>query len=398
MTSAAARRALAALAVAAGVVALFFLTDALARRHPRRVIPQAGANLAVVLHPSFATGISNYPPWWPPLYPVVLEGMQRLGVEPARANSVLYAALVVVVVAFVRREAGGGAAAAAGVLLALLFPASYNVVQITAETLFALEAFVVLLLLAPGPAGPSTARILLAALICGAATLTRFFGVVWPAVALPAVIAAAPRPWRWRLTRLAAAGAIVLVVLVPWLAHLHETTGHWFGSDRKEPWQAGKIASWNELRDPGTNAAFTLKTLAVDFFSPVRVARHEVVNKLPLTSGEWLATGVGGVLLLAYVVRRARRPRTRRGLGERLRDPEALTLFFGASFFVATFAVWSTSNNDPLYSRFLFPAYPFLVASGALAGGRGPTLADRLPLAALGLLVLGASLARWAAT
>ena len=72
--------------------------------------------------------------------------------------------------------------------------------------------------------------------------------------------------------------------------------------------------------------------------------------------------------------------------------PGAVTGFV-LVYVAALILVWTGSNNDPIYTRFLFPVYPFLILSGLAMWSTHRDRAPRLLLSLLGLLFVAVNVA-----
>ncbi len=381
------RPALAAFVIAAVVAfpAIFFFV----RHQTAKPIAQTIANLAVVNQDSFGLAMERYPKYFAPLYPAVLWGAKRLGVAPEIFNVGVQALVVGLVAAVILARQGAIAATLAALLLVVLYPAARNVFQITADALFGLVAFAAFLVVDRREA--SLARAAAAGLFAGVAALTRYFGLFWPTLPILAALALAHGTRAQRLSRVAMGGGVALALTAPWLLHVRNLTGHISGMSRQEGGQTGKFEHWNEHRDFATNVAFSAKSVLVDWLSPTRIANHRAMIDERVSPIEWILIAAA-LLLLGWGALAARR-----NLRQASEAPRPLHDLFVATFFLSLIGVWSFSNNDPIYSRFVFPAYPFLVVSGfEWARRAGGSIRDRVPFALLYLLCLVPSLVRHA--
>jgi uncharacterized membrane protein YidH (DUF202 family) len=199
--------------------------------------------------------------------------------------------------------------------------------------------------------------------------LTRYFAVYFalPLVALN-VLQRSPGPLPRRLVRLSAVLAAALAPLVLWMWIARRETGFWTGADRLAPRTFPEgAAHWAELTGLRANLTLWLKTVVVDFFSPNLYAAHSVVTRPhPLSTVEWALVALS-LTAFAFAIaawRRRRRETTRaREEGyERVLVVEAFVVYN-----VMTVATWTFANNDPIYTRFLYPSYVFLVLLGFYA-------------------------------
>jgi hypothetical protein len=144
------------------------------------------------------------------------------------------------------------------------------------------------------------------------------------------------------------------------------------------------------------------KTLTLDLLVPGTVAfNHNVQAPLPSGVLERMIQIAALGFLLYWLWLSADRLRTlrlesraRTVLWEILVSPAGLAALFFVGFVVETIVLWSMTNNDPIYTRFLYPCYPFLLiaAAGSLARVSRDHRARRLPFHFAYALVLGVQL------
>jgi hypothetical protein len=243
--------------------------------------------------------------------------------------------------------------------------------------------------------------------LTGAASLTRFFALFWLAPLIFAFLLVLQKPtssWPKRVTPVVAFAVPLLLFVLPWLVHLKRKTGFVFGKDRFATRQfAPENADWNELTGFTTNVHFAPKTKFLDQFSPIRAASHEVVNRLRLTEAETLVLLAVLVLALlavvAFVQELRQQPRSSRltVATAHPKSPQSLPFLFASVYVVDLIGLWTVGNNDPIYTRFMYPSYPFvilaLLAHFAWMKDRGSTAWQLLPLYLLGALFVTTNLA-----
>jgi hypothetical protein len=186
--------------------------------------------------------------------------------------------------------------------------------------------------------------------------LTRYFSLFWPfpvAVMCLATLGAVPIR-----RRAAYAGVVVLITIVPiglWMLHSYLKTGFLTGIDR----QAQRFG--HAFTDLYHNQLFLRRTLLIDFFSPTEAATHEAVTfRGAATMTETALLFVLGIAIMTSIVLLVRH---RTNAQSTASAPQAFPWLFA---FVSTYPVVlitlsTIGNNDPLYTRFLYPLYPFLV-------------------------------------
>jgi hypothetical protein len=112
------------------------------------------------------------------------------------------------------------------------------------------------------------------------------------------------------------------------------------------------------------------RTVLVDFFSPTVYGAHSIVTHPHAPSPlEWVALAAAVVAALGMGACALAVWKAERLSGERIRarmtgSPVAMAAEFLAAYLVLTLAVWTGGNNDPLYTRFLYPCYVLVFVVG----------------------------------
>jgi hypothetical protein len=335
---------------------LVLLVDVLYHRQEVELSVQSQMNLRFAGR-EWGPAIEKYPRLRPPLYPVLLWMVERAGLPLARVNEVLLLALLGGLAVTFRRSLPRLPLAIPLLAFAIAHPHYVNLRQYTAEALFvvALPALIVFLRRYLGTgAWPDLLGVAASlSVLC----LSRYFALyfAFPLV-LANVLALAPAD---RLRRARHAAAVLAVAGLPvalWMYFTWLQTGFWTGTDRGAPRQLPEaVQHWAGLTHPAANLQLTAKTLLVDFFSPYAYAAHSVVTQPYRPSlVEWLALALGAACVAAGV------PVWRRRASWSPRSGTFLVAEFLLAYLGMTIVVWSVGNNDPLYTRFLYPAYPMM--------------------------------------
>ena len=168
-----------------------------------------------------------------------------------------------------------------------------------------------------------------------------------------------------------------------WMYFTWLQTGFWTGTDRGAPRHLPEaVQHWAELTGFGANLLLTARTLLVDFFSPSLYAAHSVVTHPYAPSWvEWAGLGLVAACLAAGGPAWWRLRRAPRG-------GAFLVAEFLAAYLAVTIVVWTSGNNDPIYTRFLYPAYPlvFILAIQGYRALREEAAWRRVPFKALYVL------------
>lgn len=361
-----ARRLVAVLAVAAVVA----LVDFFYWRQTAELSIQSELNLRFAGRASLASALERYPKLRPPLYPILLWLAEAFHIAAARVNEIVFLATLPLLYLLARRSLGTVRPLHPVLLYAVANFNYVNLHQPTAEGLFVWLSLVLVLGLAD--VSREDEGWLPLALVTAATAglcLTRYFAVYFalPLVAW-SVLRRAPGALRRRAALLSAVLAAALWPLLLWMGVARRETGFWTGVDRLAPRTFPEgAAHWAALTGFRANLTLWLKTLVVDFFSPTQYAAHSVVTRpYRLSLVEWALLGLAGVALAAAAAAWRRRGRERsRSLEEGYERPLVAQAF--VLYNVMTVATWCFANNDPIYTRFLYPSYVFLVLLGFYA-------------------------------
>ena len=313
---------------------------------------------------------------WPPGYPLVLLLGRTAGLPPRTTNLLLFYASLLLLGILSRQLFAESRPVWAVLLYATCAFNYYNLSQFTSEALvvpLSLAAASLLLLYLKKKTFPVLLGL---SACCAAVFVSRYHALAW---LLPLFVGhllfPLKRIGRRSIGHLAVFGLIALVPIGLVMRDNYKTNRHLtgmarFGYDaRKLP---GGLQYYRQSTGPEDNIRLIAQTLFVDFLSPRTLATHEVNQSTYRLS--WLEWGI--VLMLAWVAVVVAHYFSRgRGRLKNAPAPEKQELRSGfpmallpAEFFVGyvviTIILWSVGNNDPIYTRFLYPSYPFLILWG----------------------------------
>ena len=359
---------------------------------------QSWRNIHFARKGPLAEAFLAYPMSRPPLYPMLLWAGARFGLAPSAVNGLLQVLLVLGIAVAVREGCGERLAVSAAAAYGLAHFAAVNLHQVTAEGLFAPLLLLLAMALSRYLASGGRIFLLLVAATCAALCVTRLFALYFalPA-ALGGVLLLAPLPPRRRWAHAATVLALSSAPIAFWMYAAHARTGFWTGDDRSvERAFSGENEELAELTTLGANLRLTAETLIVDFFSPTRYAAHAVVARPYAPSAiECAMLALLGIALVVLARAWASSPRGPTPLGA---SSASVTAALALAYLVATIVIWSLGNNDPIYTRFLFPAYPLLLLSGfeayAWLAARAERRRDLIPFRVLFAGFLAIQLAR----
>jgi hypothetical protein len=363
-----------------------------------RPAPQAAANLLASTSPSLVQAVADYPKSWPPLYPALLWTSARMGLGAGSLNLIFLLAELALLWRWLCQRIPHVNPTPVVAVVALMPALHFTLYRAFAETLFTLLAVAFLFLGDRFARTPSTAVAAIMGLVCAAACMTRFFGIFWllpiGLLQVSGMVGGEHRKGRLPLRNVMGFLVGPGLILMPWLLLVAAQTGNLSGSDRfaSRAMPAG-LEHWGDLGRPLPTLVLTVETLAIDLFSPVRIATHRHLEWGPRRLEVFIWSAVASLSVWGLVA-------IGRSRNHWVRTPALahnLPLLFGAWYVMVVLLLWSATNNDPVYTRFLSPAYAFLVCGAVLAWSRvggclGPR--DRVPFRLIALVFVGSNLVK----
>jgi arylsulfatase A-like enzyme/peptidoglycan/LPS O-acetylase OafA/YrhL len=331
----------------------------------------------------------------PFLYPLTLQAAHGLGAELESINRIAYWALLACMAAIATPLIGPAATLALLILTALLAPLHFVYGHLRAEALFTALAMGSLLATLHYGRRPTRARLGVLAITLGLACATRYMGLFWlvPTAALNVLLIHRVEPRRGLWRGLAVSGG-ALLILSPYLLSGYLRTGLPMGMPRFEQRPIlqrlfGYEYGW--LGNLEFNGPRILHHAIADFGS---LGGAYSVDVFP---GSWVESGLGFIVLISLLVVFFLWSRFGVILIDRLRRGppiarEDAAYFLSIEYFVGfmstTAVIWTIGNNDPIYSRFLIPAYPFLLLAAFLTAARLPRGWPRISMVGLYVILL----------
>lgn len=330
-------------------VALVLLAGSL--QHPGEPLsPQSLANRAFASSLDYGTAIEKLNRVWPPLYPSLLWVAKRAALPPDQVSWILFAAGLALLVPVGRRLAPE---VHPGWWIGLYTAFSFHVPllqQLVSETLLVPLALALVWALLEYRDRGRTRDLALVGVLLAACFLTRYFALVWLApLSLLFVARAAPGTPVAKVVRAGSVVGLACLPVLAWMLHARLTTGFLTGMDRFAP------RIFDAKTTLGGNLLFTGRTLFVDAFVPGRSGTHAAVGSDWTLDPTGVAVGVVAVALAAWCCIEARKTPPR----------SWLLLGLSVGYPLLLIAVWTAGNNDPIYTRFLYPSYVFFGLAAA---------------------------------
>ncbi len=351
-------------------IMIFFVVLYIFQHQTGRMSPQSKTNLTALNNPSLLSAIESHREVWPPAYPMALWVFSHLGLPVQYFNLVCFYLLLILVWLFTRNYLTGVHPVFPAILVALTYSSYVNIYQQVSESLFVLLAFLIMSLLAQYRQSPTVFYAFLLGLFSSITVLTRFIGLFWvvPIVIVYMWILPIGRSLREKSFHFATYLGVLTIFIVPWLVRIKVRTGYITGMNRFSPRSfRNENAHWNEITDFSTNIKFTIKTVFIDFFSASRYASHKVVEST-LLPVEYIAVAIFLILtillILASVYNYYRSGYSRKfSLNELIISTKILPLHFAVVYVISLVVLWTIGNNDPVYTRFMYPSYVFIILS-----------------------------------
>lgn len=391
-------RSVFALLFIAGLV--FIVVDLFYQAQKEHLSPQSLANLKFAEDSSFLPALKTYPTYWPPFYPTVLRLFGQLGIPIRKFNQLCFYFILLLTGYYTKRYIKNIHWIYIIAFLVLLNTNYVNIYQQVSEPLFVLIALVMMLIMVQYRHSPTISKLVWLAVLTSMSCLTRFFSFFWM---LPLCLI-----YIWwnhsrntiqdKVLRTGVFLGIVGILVSPWLIRLQLLTGSFSGMERFGSRGFGAYGQLLTIQDTVyTNLKAAFKTIVIDFLSPYRYASHRVINNSSLSMFETCMAIIVLLLLVLmfFIICPVLYRSFRSHIEDRFVDSEfadkIIPFHFALLYFVSIIVMWTLTNNDPLYTRFIYPMYLFAVLSmfSLYSSIKESTIYKKLPFILLYWLLLG---------
>ena len=349
-----------------------------------RLSPQSRNVTAIAGSDSFHHFLEYHHKAWPPGYSFLLFISKKLNVPFPVVNLLLFLSTLLLIAVLASKYIPGVPMAYPLLLYAAAAFNYYNMRQFTSEHLMIPLSLAGFYCMVRYIKERNLANLLILSVAVGLLFPVRYFAVVWifPIIAYK-IVCHPGGTVKDRVNHFIIFCFTSLYLVSIWMFHMYIVHESITGAHR--------FAKPKTLTGFGTNVFFTLKTLFLDFVSPHTIASHKVVNSPYRFTGIEIA-----VILLLIIVpaaalviavkqyRENRRPSSNHkgNIFSKLKElsfQSVRFMFFEyfITYIIITIAIWTIANNDPLYTRFLYPSYVFLILAAFgfyhwLVNGAGP--------------------------
>ncbi len=391
-------RSVFALLLVAGLV--FIVVDLFYQAQSEHLSPQSLANLKFAEDSSFLSALKTYPTYWPPFYPTVLRLFGQLGIPIRKFNQLCFCFILLLTGYYTKRYIKNIHWIYIIAFLVLLNTNYVNIYQQVSEPLFVLLALVMMLIMLQYRHVPTISKLVWLAVLTSMSCLTRFFAFFWmvPLCLVYIWWNNSHNTIQGKLLRTGVFLGIVGILVSPWLIHLRLLTGSFSGMDRFGSRGFSKYGQLLTTHDTVyTNLKAALKTIVIDFLSPYRYANHRVINISSLSMFEICMTIIVLLLLvliffiICLVLYRSFRSHIESRFVDSAFAEKIIPFHFALLYFVSIIVMWTLTNNDPIYTRFMYPMYLFAVLSifSLYSSMKDSTIYKKLPFILLYWLLLG---------
>lgn len=250
----------------------------------------------------------------------------------------------------------------------------YNLTQYTSEAIIIPLSLFCLMLLATYLQAGSFLALFLLAFTCSIAFIARYQTVLWlTPVVLANIIFYAHQQKKILILHVVTFVLIAYAPISIVLIRNYRSTGYITGMDRLD-WStrhlSPSISYWTTSTGFFDNITLTLKTYFLDFISPFGYATH-ATNHAPYPISSLDIVIIISLLLFLIPIcqqiinwiRSHYHSFTLSSISKKIRQLPLpfLVAEFHLIYISSTILVWTIGNNDPIYTRFLYPSYIFIL-------------------------------------
>jgi len=250
----------------------------------------------------------------------------------------------------------------------------YNLAQFTSEAVDVPLSLLTLLFLETYQRRRTFTSILYLSICCSLLFVSRYQTVIWLTPIIGYYLVVTFRSASLRKTALWHSISFFVIAFSPlalFMASNFHQTGYLTGMERFD-WSSrpvhGKVGYFPTSTGFNENVLLTAKTYFLDFDSPVEFGTHQA-NHLQHSISN-VEMGVIGIFILAmvvFVLNLIRFIRTHEGISSTLniwKHTSPITLIateYLVVYIIVTILIWTVGNNDPIYTRFLYPSYIYFM-------------------------------------
>jgi hypothetical protein len=325
---------------------------------------QTRENLKFANETSLISGINQYYKAWPPAFPAALYFLNMIKISPHVVNLLIYVLNLAWFYYYLKKFD-----MSAAVKYLILFSYSigafhfYNLaIQVVSEGLFILTAQLIFTLILNYSGKNNYQTVIGLAVLTAFSILIKYFGLLWILPMVSICIFIFSQNTVVGLRNIAVYGIVAILPTIPWFIWIYKETGHFTGWDRSSERLISHLTDFNH------NLFFSLKTCYVDFFSRDWASHSIITGRYDLRTWDFIVLVLLSVTVISICKIIIDRIKERAfikpwSIRDFIRDEPLLflLLMFVCSYFVFILTLWTIGNNDPIYTRFLYPSYPFIV-------------------------------------
>lgn len=325
---------------------------------------QTRENLKFANSTSLSSGINEYYKAWPPAFPAALYLFNMIKISPHIVNLFIYVFNLAWFYYYLKKF---DMSVAAKYLILFSYSIGafhyYNLaIQVVSEGLFILTAQLIFTLILNYSGKNNYQTIIGLGVLTTFSILIKYFGLLWILPLVSICIFIFSKNMVVGLRNVAVYGIVAILPTIPWFIRIYKETGHLTGWDRSSERLIGHLTDFSH------NLFFSLKTYYVDFFSRDWASHSIITGRYDLQTWDFivmvlLAVTAISICRIIFDRFRERASTKPRGTRDFIKEEPALflLLMFTGSYLVLILTLWTIGNNDPIYTRFLYPVYPFTV-------------------------------------
>ena len=325
---------------------------------------QSRENLKFANSASLIDGIKEYYKAWPPAFPTTLYFFKKIKIPPLLVNLLIYLINVGWFYFYLKKNNLNTSVKyliffsyAAGV-----FHYQNLAIQVVSEGLFILTAQLIFTLILHYSKESNYQTLIGLGILTSFSILTKYFGLFWIFPIVSVCIFIYKKDTLIGLRNVVVYGIVSILPTIPWFSWSYKTTGHLTG------WSRSSERLISHLTDFNHNVYFSLKTYYIDFFSRDWASHGVIRMKYDFQIWDLFVLLLLSIIAISTckVVRDRIKGKPLIELKRILRvikDDNLLLLLltFSVSYLLVILTLWTLSNNDPIYTRFMYPSYPFLI-------------------------------------
>jgi hypothetical protein len=358
-------------------ILVILLVNVFYHHTPGGLSVQSRSNLQFANNPDLSSALKQYPNVRPPLYAIALWMFSQLNIPVKLVNQIIFYVTLLWLWIYFRHTIPNVCYFYPVLLYATAHFNYVNMYQYVSEAFTIFLSLLSLSFLLWYLKNSSLVSLLLLAIVTSVNCSMRLFSLFWIVpIVVYNIYLWGHHSGRSKVYHIIIFLSVVLGPLGIWSWKAYTETGYLTGMDRFGPRDLAEgVSHWNNLTNLRTNFVFLFKTIFIDFFSSRRYADHAVIDhdwSISLVeSAALIVLCISVAVTMNAIVRAYKKNRANQISGEKIwsrlvlaPSSHSLPFQFLAVYGLMIIILWTIGNNDPIYTRFMYPSYIFLILSG----------------------------------